>query len=566
MRRVFKYSAIIIAVILSSAVLIGGFKYFSRYMPSIQQNLRVKGPDAAPIDIVAFVDLQCPNCAAGMGTLDKFMSEHPGIVRLEVRDFPLEKANSNSLFAARYAECATKQGKFWEFQKVLFEWQHLWAGLKDPTSLFTIIAKKVRLDIEELDSCLQDEGIEKLILSRKEKWKAMGVEFVPTFLVNDELILGPKNLSARLEELSKDIIAPDGKVAIEIDFFYSEGCHECEEVKQGALTDVLGKYAGLITINEYETSDKDNYIRLIELEEKYAAGKNEPVAIFVGDTYLSGLDDIEENLPSAVEALIKSGAERGKKAMGSAPRDDNKIVERFKGFSVATVMAAGLADGVNPCAFATIVFLISFLTFAKRTRRDILLISISFGLAVFLTYTLLGLGIFKVFTATGLHRMFSKALYYAAGGIVLVLGFLSLRDAILYLKSGSAKDITLKLPDKLRDRIHSVIRNKLKTRGLVMSAFTVGFMVSILESVCTGQVYLPTIVFITKEPSLRAQAYFYLILYNLMFMVPLAIVTAITYFGAGEAAIRKFSARNVFISKLILAAVFFAIAAMMFLM
>ena len=58
-----------------------------------------------------------------------------------------------------------------------------------------------------------------------------------------------------------------------------------------------------------------------------------------------------------------------------------------------------------------------------------------------------------------------------------------------------------------------------------------GFVVSILEFTCTGQVYLPTILFVTNIPSMRVSATSYLVLYNVMFIVPLLIIFGIVYWG-----------------------------------
>jgi len=56
-----------------------------------------------------------------------------------------------------------------------------------------------------------------------------------------------------------------------------------------------------------------------------------------------------------------------------------------------------------------------------------------------------------------------------------------------------------------------------------MAAAT-GFLVSVLELACTGQIYLPTLIFISHVPELRANALIYLLVYNFMFVIPLIVV------------------------------------------
>jgi hypothetical protein len=74
----------------------------------------------------------------------------------------------------------------------------------------------------------------------------------------------------------------------------------------------------------------------------------------------------------------------------------------------------------------------------------------------------------------------------------------------------------------------------------VGAAFTAGILVSLFELACTGQVYLPTIVFVTGMVELRLTAIAYLILYNLMFIVPLVLVFGLTYWGTSSRQLTTF--------------------------
>jgi len=56
-------------------------------------------------------------------------------------------------------------------------------------------------------------------------------------------------------------------------------------------------------------------------------------------------------------------------------------------------------------------------------------------------------------------------------------------------------------------------------------------VVSIVELACTGQVYLPTIIFVLGLPQWRARAALALVAYNLMFVTPLIVVFLLAYFG-----------------------------------
>jgi len=76
-----------------------------------------------------------------------------------------------------------------------------------------------------------------------------------------------------------------------------------------------------------------------------------------------------------------------------------------------------------------------------------------------------------------------------------------------------------------------VIRERTRTSGVIAGALVIGFVISALELVCTGQVYLPTLTFVASLEGMRRDAIAYLLVYNVMFIVPLLIVFGCVYWG-----------------------------------
>ena len=93
-------------------------------------------------------------------------------------------------------------------------------------------------------------------------------------------------------------------------------------------------------------------------------------------------------------------------------------------------------------------------------------------------------------------------------------------------------------------------------RRLGVGSVSVGSLVSILESLCSGQVYPPAIVFVTRAPGLRAGAIGYLLLYNLMFILLLAGFLIIGCFGVKSEYMGNFLRRHLAIANLGMAALF----------
>ena len=107
--------------------------------------------------------------------------------------------------------------------------------------------------------------------------------------------------------------------------------------------------------------------------------------------------------------------------------------------------------------------------------------------------------------------------------VLCIFAFLSFIDALKFRASQKPEDVLLQLPDRLKKYTHNIMRDKLKMRYLLGGVFLIGILVTIIESTCTGQVYIPTLVLLTKEKGAGIWL-FYLLVYNVAFIIPLLIV------------------------------------------
>jgi cytochrome c biogenesis protein CcdA/glutaredoxin len=347
--------------------------------------------------------------------------------------------------------------------------------------------------------------------------------------------------------------------AIYVAYFEQAGCQECARTTYD-LKVVQEQYPQLV-LESFSIEEAENKALNEWLSDKYGVPEEERLStpmVFVGDDVLIGTDANLSNLLTVVTKYAETGTERTWDDFD--PKEGEKgIVDRFLSFGVLTVLGAGLIDGLNPCAFATLVFFISYLAFTGRRGRDILFVGISFTLGVFLTYLLVGVGLLKVVQSLSFFTALGRWVYLLTALLCLVLAILTFRD---YFKAreGQATDMTLKLPLSLRRRINKVIRESAQVRAFVAMAFVTGFIVSLLELACTGQVYLPTIVYVMSQPDLATQAFLYLLLYCLMFILPLVVVFALSYFGASSEQLGQFINRRTSTIKFITGLLFVALA------
>ena len=139
------------------------------------------------------------------------------------------------------------------------------------------------------------------------------------------------------------------------------------------------------------------------------------------------------------------------------------VEERFRNLGLLAVAAGGLADGINPCAFATLAFLLSYLALVGRRGKVLLLAGSAFAAGVFLAYFLVGLGLLEILSRIRWFALAGRMLTLIAAGAAGVLGLLSLRD-FLRARRGRAAEAKLQLSERLKRRIHGVIRDRVRGR------------------------------------------------------------------------------------------------------
>ena len=352
--------------------------------------------------------------------------------------------------------------------------------------------------------------------------------------------------------------ADSGKGEIPVVVFTTPGCEECT-ITRNFLNSLKELYPNMHII-EFSMADEKSRALLLHFDEAYNVPdnlRNTTPAVFIGKKYfvrvsaLKRVEDAVKNYDYADTAFLENVLNA---KTGSAK---NQMVEAFKKFGVLTVIGAGLIDGYNPCAFTVLIFFISFLLLKKKTRREILVVGSSFIVGFGLSYFLLGIGLFSVVSKWKYFDDIAKWVYLATAVATLIFAILTVQDYIK-VKKGKAAEMVLQLSGTEKRTIHSLLRNP-RVQGTALFSFLVSFPVSIVSFSCTGQTYLPTIVYIYSIPQLKARAAMYLILYNVMFVLPLIAIVYFVYMGATSQTVIGWFKRNLATVKLWTGIVFFVL-------
>jgi cytochrome c biogenesis protein CcdA len=349
-------------------------------------------------------------------------------------------------------------------------------------------------------------------------------------------------------------------------YFYKPQCIDCERAWK-IIQKVQVEYPNW-EIREYDITKRKNVLICENMGINLGLKRNEVLktpAIYFSSRALVGEKEItKENLKKVLESRSTGLAQAPWEEMEEVDNEGiRSLVEKGHNLSAIAIVLAGLVDGVNPCAFATLIFFVSFLRVMKRTRFEIALIGLTFTLAVFLTYMGVGLGFFSGIKPLVQFRWVTFGFYSISALIALGFSVLSFRDAIR-AKQGNLKEMSLQLSDNMKQRIRKIISDKSRNSGIVIGAFITGVVVSLLELGCTGQVYLPVITFILQVPELRVRGILFLAAYNVAFILPLLIVFAMVFFGAGWEKTNRWFMDNIYKTKIILGLVFMLLAGLIF--
>ncbi len=161
---------------------------------------KIKGPAKAAVKIVEYSDFECPACQKAQVEIKRIFEAFGPQVNLVFRHFPLESHRWSGL-AHQAAECASRQGHFWEYHDRLFNDQLIWPKAVNPYEDFMRYAGELNLDLQAFGACLADSRIREDILKEKTGGKELMITATPTFFINGERLVGPMELQTRASEI-----------------------------------------------------------------------------------------------------------------------------------------------------------------------------------------------------------------------------------------------------------------------------------------------------------------------------------------------------------------------------
>ncbi|QVK17393.1 hypothetical protein KHQ81_11105 [Mycoplasmatota bacterium] len=346
---------------------------------------------------------------------------------------------------------------------------------------------------------------------------------LPIVLSGDSYFSGNEEINSSLQDIDensenelKDISQIDIKMIV---YFYSPFCTGCKEVNPKIQKLIDDKKIKVVKVDVSHLENSDLF---------YSYSKSYNVTddittpmVFSGSKYYHSAKTIS----SSLKEIVNNASSLALNDIHLAERD----LEKYEGFfGFILILFAGLLDGVNPCAMAMLILFISLLVGLSSKKSTLISVSVAYILGLFVTYFLLGA--FLIHTFEKFEPYIQNLTFYINIFIIalsIFLFFFNLHDYFVSKNEefGKIKNQLPKGIQKFNKKLIKIFTKSLNDKNIVivyMISFILGVVISLTEFLCTGQVYLPTILIIAQTGGLSGLIK--LFFYNIMFVLPLIVL------------------------------------------
>lgn len=309
-----------------------------------------------------------------------------------------------------------------------------------------------------------------------------------------------------------------GTEELTVIYFYSTTCASCRTVIS-YLHEMEEKYP-FLNLTLYNLYEAENISLLKAYGKQYGVStlkSGEIPAVFLSDTYLIGEEDILDNLEDSI-----LNYNRG---VPTFVLDRSSVRNQETTLKAMAIFGAGLLNGVNPCSLSMYLFLMSLL---MTDKKRVLRMGLAFALGKLLMFVLMGTIFYQLAAVLdiGIVNQVTKTVIIVC---VLLLAYFNLRDFFM-AKEENYDKIVLKLPVRVKDMNHKFMRasaNYMEKSYILIIMVLLGMVLAFGKFLCSGQIYLTSILLLIQENTLKVKPVFYLLLYSFAFVIPLIILTVL---------------------------------------
>lgn len=179
---------------------------------------------------------------------------------------------------------------------------------------------------------------------------------------------------------------------------------------------------------------------------------------------------------------------------------------------IPLVAITGFLDGIHPCAIAILILFVAFLLTLQRTFKNIFFHGLVFIFMIFLVYLAVGVGLFSGIMFFGRHHFFAEL----GSWLLIFLGVMRLKE---YFFPGLP--FRLRMPKFSHEKIESLLK-----KATLPAVIVAGILVGLCAIPCSGGIYVAITALLASQTTYFT-GLLYLLLYNLMYILPLIILLSL---------------------------------------
>ena len=364
------------------------------------------------------------------------------------------------------------------------------------------------------------------------------------------------------ENISQQDIAEffgESNNVLEVNYFFSPTCLNCEKVSR-----VMNKLqrSRKININKYNITKAINKSLLNEYCKQYGVERDirgmVPI-VFVRDKYLFDYRKISDE----IVGVIDDEAAGVTKKITNVDLNIDEEKRIFKNIDLIKLISVAFLNGLNPCSFSMLFFLIVLI---EADKNRILKLGCLFCCGKTIVFLLLGTVLFNIIGVLQ-SSIIVSLINYILIFILLVLMVQNIND-YWAIKHDDFSRIKAQLPDGVRKMNKNFITKLVgkfnNSRLIYLACIGLGSLIALTEFLCSGQLYLFSIISIVQyEATFSLKAFLYLFIYCIVCVMPLLIVVFLISFGKKTMTLSIYISKKAHIIKLCYAIAFGLMAIVM---
>ncbi len=359
-------------------------------------------------------------------------------------------------------------------------------------------------------------------------------------------------LQVEVNEEKKEITVSSN--LIQAVYFYSATCDSCARIQE-YLAELESRFPNL-NIRKYDIYSTANYDLLVEYGKVYRLPEEKrgfTPSVFISDQVLLGAE-IQQKL----EALLKDYPQNQATVILESGEESGELEDKNIFLHLAAAFGLGFVNGLSPCSLSIFLFLLSLML---TGREKMMRCGFSFLTGKAVMFFLLGTILYNVVNSINM-TVFSKWIDLFMIIFAVCFALLNLLD---FYKARAERygDMNLQLPGRVKKMNHSMLcwGNKFTAAKLgAVIMFGIGMAVATGEFLCTGQIYLSSIVIMVQKGTGGMLPTLLLAVYSAAFVVPLFVIMIVIYFGKKVFGMSEAVLEKIPVIKLISAVLFVAMA------